>query len=858
MASLTDNASGAKLSFAQITATTSANSSPPDVSKSMPVPPHSLAPMNRPAEVSIQANPDRSKRVNPDDLEGVTEDLNAVQIKSQFDSAHPRNIEKPHTPIVSSVQEDDQIHTSASDVSTKAPSLDGKSVASVTTFAMDERESLRPDDSASVKAAEDDETYSGLGSGANGSRLGSDNGGRPFRDQFHEISERMGPSPHRGIIAARFNLPNFPPAGPQALATPPSSKSAAEGQSLPGHVPLEGPGAAYFSKQAPDEKLLEALESPKDRLFLLRLEQDVISFVKDSKEPTLDLPPCNSFYRLLSHKLADYYFLTHFVDNTISAVRLYRTPFCRLPPPLTGISNPPTSTNTPPPNTPPVKIMRRGEEDPNKLNSAGDSVQSSKDASKAVSEAGGASGTEGSPEGTKSPGGSIPAKDKASMSREEREAKYKEARDRIFKGFEGSESGETSNGRDDSKGVSRSSSAAGKRKPRKAREAADDGFEARSQYNVYYPSPYGMSPYPGSNSRGSFQPPFAVSSQAPVNPAQGIMSPAYGQTTPSDVQYQNANQQSFSGLPAASFNQSLHQTPPMGYSQPVGSQRPLLPQASNPQQYPTFSPPSINAFPSGDRPPSHHGPQPWGQSYYPSGFQAQSPQFSPQRLPHETPPFPSGAPSGPWGFGRYNPGPYGSGSQQNPQQPPLPHHPMPGSYNRASFNPQTQSFIPGNSFAPGSPAGMDARPFPGNPNFSPMNVLSNRQDAMGNERPSYNQFTGPRYGPQTPLQGINGIPTGPIQHFGSPGSQARFIKPQQPPNSISKWGSPSHLPSKPPVSQFSNFMDSQRPFQNQPYPGMGRGGPSPSMSYSAPKPYGAMQPIGPLNAGVNLPQQPGA
>ena len=38
-----------------------------------------------------------------------------------------------------------------------------------------------------------------------------------------------------------------------------------------------------YKYQEPDEKLFEALESPKDRLFLLRLEQEVISFVKDSQ-----------------------------------------------------------------------------------------------------------------------------------------------------------------------------------------------------------------------------------------------------------------------------------------------------------------------------------------------------------------------------------------------------------------------------------------------------------------------------------------------------------------------------------------------------------------------------------------------
>ena len=58
-----------------------------------------------------------------------------------------------------------------------------------------------------------------------------------------------------------------------------------------------------------------------------------VSFTRlthELREPMIDLPPCNSFCRLLAHKLADYYALTHFVDNAVSSVRLYRTPYCRL------------------------------------------------------------------------------------------------------------------------------------------------------------------------------------------------------------------------------------------------------------------------------------------------------------------------------------------------------------------------------------------------------------------------------------------------------------------------------------------------------------------------------------------------
>lgn len=89
------------------------------------------------------------------------------------------------------------------------------------------------------------------------------------------------------------------------------------------------------------------------------LPQEYLS-LPSRREPFIDLPPCNSFCRMLTHKLADYYHMTHQVNEGAGAVRIFRTPFCRLPPSLTSISNPPTSGNTPPPQVPAMKIMRRG------------------------------------------------------------------------------------------------------------------------------------------------------------------------------------------------------------------------------------------------------------------------------------------------------------------------------------------------------------------------------------------------------------------------------------------------------------------------------------------------------------------
>ena len=165
---------------------------------------------------------------------------------------------------------------SGSELGTKPPSLDGKSITSGTTFALDEKESLRPDDSASVKAAEDDDAFSGRGSIVAGSRIGSEAAARGYRSQYYEASDR------------RSTQPTMQEPQSQGVNTPPSGSSGQQATDDSKPKPLAGATGVpdsfnLFYRQAPDEKLLEALESPKDRIFLLRLEQEVIEFVKDSK-----------------------------------------------------------------------------------------------------------------------------------------------------------------------------------------------------------------------------------------------------------------------------------------------------------------------------------------------------------------------------------------------------------------------------------------------------------------------------------------------------------------------------------------------------------------------------------------------
>ncbi len=97
-----------------------------------------------------------------------------------------------------------------------------------------------------------------------------------------------------------------------------------------------------------------------------------------SREPFMDLPPSNSFWRMLTHKLADYYHMTHSFEAVAGSVRIYRTPFCRVPTSLANIAAAGApSSSTPPQALLPRKIMRRGQDGESAPVSAGPSKPTS-------------------------------------------------------------------------------------------------------------------------------------------------------------------------------------------------------------------------------------------------------------------------------------------------------------------------------------------------------------------------------------------------------------------------------------------------------------------------------------------------
>ncbi|CAG8559444.1 12784_t:CDS:2, partial [Ambispora gerdemannii] len=153
-----------------------------------------------------------------------------------------------------------------------------------------------------------------------------------------------------------------------------------------------------------DNFLLTALKNPKDRLFLLKLDQDMankylLHFVSPSSRLRLEFPQMNSYQRLIVHRVAQYFKLSHVVDSSGKAVVLYKSAETAIP--ILRFSDLEQEEEKPPEKS--VKIMRRQSNHPS-IRSVGDNSDSNSESER-----------------------------RTHLTIEEREAAYQKARARIFK-----------------------------------------------------------------------------------------------------------------------------------------------------------------------------------------------------------------------------------------------------------------------------------------------------------------------------------------------------------------------------------------------------------------------------------------
>ncbi|OQR97142.1 hypothetical protein ACHHYP_12675 [Achlya hypogyna] len=110
--------------------------------------------------------------------------------------------------------------------------------------------------------------------------------------------------------------------------------------------PVSRGGAAAVSAASSagpmDPVLVAALENPRERLTLLKFEDQIVSFIRAEREMQLVFPPLSSYHRLIVHRLADRCSLEHqtadyypynggYDNNAARVVTLFRTPRCAVP-----------------------------------------------------------------------------------------------------------------------------------------------------------------------------------------------------------------------------------------------------------------------------------------------------------------------------------------------------------------------------------------------------------------------------------------------------------------------------------------------------------------------------------------------
>lgn len=401
-------------------------------------------------------------------------------------------------------------------------------------------------------------------------------------------------------------------------------------------------------------------------------------------------------------------------------------------------------------------------------------------------------------------------KERGNLTREEREAKYKEARERIFKGFEESETDDRSNWAESTKHSSRSSSRTGKNRVGGKRLRNDDGFELRSQYAAYYQSPqqgfapftavpsYG--PYPARNpafpgndigaypSRDMHMQHMVVPQQMPFQANGAISTPG---SLYSEGSVGDAAGQSFQAAAHASSVASTHSDA----SSPLPT--------PNEYSISAFQPGPPGAFPAGVRPHAYP-PQVSKGSWAP--FPAQHPyppdvSTNPSLYPHgvdranvTAPPMamPTMYPYGQLPNQLHQHGGYRINHQ----------HPLPGSFNRRAFNPQTQPFVPGHQQAMGQahpygPPMPHASNFPGSfqppatmpPTFS-MSAHGPHHNVTPHLTPAHLSQPG-----NTRFPATGSSPAGAIN---VPHSSPADRRTQA--NEPLRWNHPASLPPKPPIA----------------------------------------------------------
>ena len=375
---------------------------------------------------------------------------------------------------------------------------------------------------------------------------------------------------------------------------------------------------------------------------------------------------------------------------------------------------------------------------------------------------------------------------KLAMSREEREAKYIEARQRIF----GASEEVTVNGHNaEDKGASRSSSANGKKKSRKSKEYQNGGFEARSQSTNVYPMSFSTFSFPN-DSYYTHHYPHSIQNSGYTclnSDLPSVFSPHHHQSSPETDLFKRTPWpvQQFSPSPSSTSNNCVYSPNGTEFDLSAEFQHSLQifhnHATANPTPVKSSAKLPSGAFSQFDIQ-QEAAPLPWSAAITPAAG------CIPYQTIYQSPMTASGQMVGSnssavhtqqYPYGKL-PNPVTTNGKFNKDQ-----HPIPGSYNRPQqFNPHSQSFIPISQQQASSK--------------EPFNDASLKTVKPANLRSVHPQFTpspcalSPKRRPGS-TSALNTSAQGLANPLPQPVSVSSAGQ-----STIAKWGIPAHLPPKPP------------------------------------------------------------
>ncbi|CAG7836093.1 unnamed protein product [Allacma fusca] len=145
----------------------------------------------------------------------------------------------------------------------------------------------------------------------------------------HAVSEETSPPPPDGVSGKVVSSMNNNKNGKLR------QQSSQQSSSLESSLSLDN----NFSNEkncSEDNELLDFIidtlnRSAKDRTLILRIESDLISFIKDPSRSAHNFPQMTSYQRMLVHRVSGYFHLEHNLDNSATCVVVTKTKGTRVP-----------------------------------------------------------------------------------------------------------------------------------------------------------------------------------------------------------------------------------------------------------------------------------------------------------------------------------------------------------------------------------------------------------------------------------------------------------------------------------------------------------------------------------------------